>query len=100
MPRKPDHSPVNNTCPLIDEVIAILDKIDTEDKSEIREANELMEKIRDANSTLREWGNGQYEDREAAEESEERKSRDLADAEEKIAELEQEIEDLKAQINQ
>lgn len=54
-----DYAPVKNTCPMIDEVISVFDEVDFSDtdyKTQ-EEAIYVMEKIREANSSLREWGN-------------------------------------------
>jgi len=61
-----DNSPVSETCPSIDKVISI------------------MEDIRDANSSLREWGNELYYE--------------LDEAKSTIRDLEREIDDLKAEV--
>lgn len=62
-----DASGIPNTCPTIDDAIY------------------LMNKVRDANSELRDFGNRMYEEKE--------------DALEKINELEKQIEELKSEIS-
>lgn len=68
MGRYTDYAPIENTCPMIDDVISTLLSIDwnLEDENEC-ELNQrfirlqgVMEDIRCANSTLREWGNEQF----------------------------------------
>ena len=61
MYRGSDNSPVENTCPMIDEVIAAISVADFGDSnSDNKYLTKLMEKIRLANGDLREWGNEQY----------------------------------------
>ena len=68
MARYRDNAPVGYTCPMIDQVISFLEKIDwnLEDEEEndlsieCKEMVEVMEKIRKANDTLRTWGNEEY----------------------------------------
>ena len=48
-----DESGVNQTCPLIDDVISIIHDSDLDNK---KEAIELLEKIRSDNERLRKWG--------------------------------------------
>jgi FtsZ-binding cell division protein ZapB len=65
MARNDDHAPIGHTCPMIDEVISYISSIDFDlnDESEVLlndggiDAVKTLEKIREANSTLRSWGN-------------------------------------------
>lgn len=61
MTRK-DVSPVRETCPMIDEVIAFIESTESEDisRSAITDIVHVMEEIRKANRELREWGNDEY----------------------------------------
>ena len=58
--------PVENTCPLIDKVINLCNKIQSEEDLDIisncvDDIMTIMEKIREANSDLRSWGEELYE---------------------------------------
>lgn len=70
-----DNAPIGNTCPIIDEVLTYVEDLsnnlkyiprgEQEDfKGSVDRINKLMEDIRDANSTLREWGNEQHNEKE------------------------------------
>lgn len=53
-----DHSPVKNTCPWINKVIAVLRDCECKyNSNDIDDAIDALESVRDANSELREWGN-------------------------------------------
>lgn len=59
--RKTDNSPVGNTCPWIDEAIYVLEQSKCYwNESEVDNAVKALEKVRDANSELRDWGNELY----------------------------------------
>jgi chaperonin cofactor prefoldin len=65
-----DNAPVRNTCPTIDNVIYKIETAIDEAESIIKKLSEAlreMETIRDDNTTLREWGNEQYDRAETAE---------------------------------
>jgi len=84
-----DNAPVPHTCPVIDEVITAIDSIDWEDTS----WNKIylikkMEHIRDANYSLRTWGNEKQDDCEKLEDK-------IEELEYKIESLSDELEDLK-----
>jgi len=65
MARITDYAPIGNTCPIIDTVINWIESIDwdenndeqTEYKIQSKEIVAEMEKIRQANTKLRQWGN-------------------------------------------
>jgi predicted RNase H-like nuclease (RuvC/YqgF family) len=71
MPRKTDNAPIKNTCPQIDKVIYFLEKIEwdllDDDEKELSfeclEIVQIMEEIRNANDTLRTWGNEEYQNK-------------------------------------
>ena len=93
MARYRDNSNVKETCPMIDEVIGFLLKIewlDNEDEQELKKESELLvntlEEIRDCNKSLRDWGNEQYKERN--------------EFEEQVEDLEKEIEQLKLKLNE
>ncbi len=100
MGRYTDQAPVGNTCPIIDEVIAFLENIefnlDDEDESDLdvgrKHSLNLLERIRTANQTLREWGNEMYQDREYWEKDSDEKAREIISLQEQIISLEKEYE--------
>ena len=61
MSRYNDNAPIGHTCPKIDSVISIIHALymssEEMTKQEYADFEKLMEEIRSANSTLREWGN-------------------------------------------
>lgn len=96
MGRNKDNSPVGQTCPIIDDVISMAHAwysgSEVVSKSEYQDFEKKMEKIRSANSTLREWGNEQYYNSDSLES-------DLDDANKEISNLQSEIEYLRKQIS-
>src|SRR5688572_5049408 len=95
MARSRDNAPIGHTCPKIDDVISMVhDFYKSGGEMSVYDYNSFekkMEQIRDANSTLREWGN---EQNQLAEEYE----KDLDDAKDEIADLRDEIKALKSEI--
>jgi chromosome segregation ATPase len=95
MGRRGDNAPIGQTCPLIDETISQVHNwyMDSEEisKNEYQGFEQRMEKIREANSTLREWGNEQCK---LAEEYE----KDLDYWKDQAETLTQEIKDLQSDI--
>lgn len=69
MARYRDYSDVPNTCPLIDEVISAINSVDWGEDNywDAKTVVEIMEKIRKANSELREWGNALYREKDELE---------------------------------
>ena len=97
MARRGDNAPIGHTCPKIDSVISEIHSLylssEEMSKTQYTLFEKLMEEIRLANSTLREWGNEQYE---RAEEFE----RDLDHANGEISDLKDEVESLKSEIKE
>jgi polyhydroxyalkanoate synthesis regulator phasin len=95
MSRYSDNAPIGHTCPKIDSVISQIHALymssEEMTKQEYAEFEKLMEEIRSANSTLREWGN---EENKKAEEFE----KDLDYEKSRVANLESEVEDLKKEV--
>ena len=61
MDRRYDNSPVAYTCPLIDDVIGVLEKSRCDfNDHEVYNAIKTLEEIRSATSELRDWGNRLY----------------------------------------
>lgn len=107
MPRY-DNAPIGNTCPIIDEALSLMDiswDLDNEDESDcaknLTKAMELIEQVRGANSTLREWGNEMCKERDDFENEVDALTRRIAEMERdynsEIASLEQQIEELKSE---
>ena len=90
-----DNAPVPHTCPLIDGAISYIESIDwnmdEKDERDLfddgKKVIEILEKVRQANSALRDWGNDLYKEKDEIE-------RDLDYATRKIIELEQEIKSI------
>lgn len=82
--RRGDNSPVDYTCPLIDEVISFIEDLDGECVSgySVRSMVNVLEKIRKANTELREWGNDMYQELEDSK----------SDYEDQLAKLENDLE--------
>lgn len=66
MSRFRDNSGIPNTCPKIDEVISAIKSVDWGDDNywDEKGLTEIMEKIRNANSELRDWGNEMNRERD------------------------------------
>ena len=61
MARHKDHSPVEHTCPWIDEAIDVLRNSECGyNTAEVNSAIQSLEKVRSANDELRSWGNELY----------------------------------------
>lgn len=97
MGRRDDNAPIGHTCPKIDSVIQAIHSlyISSEEmtRQQYTDFEKLMEEIRSANSTLREWGN---EECRRADELE----KDLDDANRQLDNLKEEIESLKSEIKE
>lgn len=104
MPRRGDHTGIDQTCPLIDKVRDFIEGINDDDTgSDLKKAGDeaclLLEKIRKMNSDLRDFGNNQSESLEEMEKDRDY-YQDLADKHEKEIEyLKSEIKDLEKEIN-
>jgi predicted nucleic acid-binding Zn-ribbon protein len=81
-----DQSGINNTCPLIDDVINAINDVDWSDNNHYDEKSliAILEKIRTANSNLRVWGNDMHNERNEFE-------KDLDYANDRIQQLEREL---------
>lgn len=101
MSRYKDNSPVPQTCPLIDNVISIVDTIyryyEAVTIKEKEEIESVMEKIRKANSDLREWGNEMCNEKEELENTLEDKERYINKLETENKELKERVEYLELQ---
>lgn len=60
-----DNSGINETCPIIDNVIRFIDSLSDGDVpyQDKKDAIDYMEEIRSMNAKLREWGNEMYVER-------------------------------------
>lgn len=106
MSRYSDNSGVSHTCPKIDEVIEFLNKIDW-DLDDEYESNlayettkmiEVMEEIRTANSTLRDWGNDMCRERDEVQKDLEYYQSKNEDLEDEVKELREEVEELEERV--
>lgn len=83
MSRYKDNSGIKETCPWIDEAIDVLEKSQCEyNYSEAKSAIASLEKVRSANSDLRDWGNSLY--------------REVEELKDEIKCLEKRIEDMES----
>ena len=66
MSRYRDNSGIDHTCPKIDEVISAIDSVNWDEDNywDAKTVTEIMEKIRKANSDLRDWGNQMCRERD------------------------------------
>lgn len=103
MSRYDDYAPIGNTCPMINNVISFLEKLNLEDKDLSIECIEMvkeMEKIRDANYTLRKWGNSECREREGFEKERDDFEKDIKNLNFDIEDLHTEIKNLNKRINE
>jgi len=110
MARWNDNAPVGNTCPKIDNVIAIVDNlteydINNEDEfsnmeKEIKEAIGIMENIRSDNSELREWGNELHREKTDLENTVYQLQQRVSELERENSNYSDEIKDLEEQISE
>lgn len=98
-----DNSYVPQTCPMIDRVIRIVcDTGNSEDPlsgSEIKEVETLMEKIRSANSDLRDWGNEKYDEAYQFEKDNDQLKDQVSELEEEVKRLKKEVSELEEQLS-
>jgi len=88
MRRYNSREPVGHTCPDIDDIISSVEYLSSEcTKATCDDIIQKMEKVRDANSKLRDWG---YEESQRVDELEEK----VSDLESEISTLEDKVEDL------
>jgi len=89
--------PVENTCPLIDTIIGIIEDCYLEFprepflKKQFDMSKPILEEIRTANSSLREWGGKNAEEADEFEEKFDDAEKKIDTLERRIAELEQTI---------
>lgn len=112
MSRHYDNAPIGNTCPIIDNIIGKMEiakreaeyllkqkDIDVDEEAnsivgEMLDAIHEIEKVRAANSELRDWGNEEYKRAEEAERERNEAIRDKKFLQEEIYELKAKIEEL------
>ncbi len=84
-----DHAPVGVTCPMIDQVIDKLTRLMQSEQAleryELDDLEKTLNKIRNHNAELRQWGNDLY--------------KETQEAEVRISNLEGELETLKQDLN-
>ncbi len=94
-----DNAYVPYTCPMIDEVIAAIESIEWDDTRWTKnDLIDTMEKIREANDSLRNWGNEKYTDCEELETQIESLEKDINYRNIEIDDLSNEIKDLNNEI--
>lgn len=101
MARYRDQAPVGNTCPLIDEVISAVEDATFEENIwwDKESVTAILEKIRSANSELREWGNYEYERAEDAEKERDNFEAEKLDLEEELRELKERVAELEEELS-
>lgn len=98
MARNKDYSGVELTCYLIDNVISQIDNSEDEDLDK-RELINLLEQIRKANSSLRDWGNELYEEKEDLENEVSNLKNQIIDLNEELSSKIDEITSLNEEIS-
>ena len=103
MPR--DNAPIKNTCPIIDDVVRYVDDwrnrySDDESESEFKDALSILEDIRSANSTLRDWGNEEYKRAEDLEKERDELQKENERLQSDITYLQSEMQYYQAQLNE
>jgi hypothetical protein len=96
MGRYNDNAPIGHTCPKIDAVISYLKSIKFDSALDVYELNleeserdeviELMEVIRAANSTLRDWGNQECKEKEEFEEERDELAKEVEELKQRMLE--------------
>lgn len=105
MARRGDPTDVDQTCPLIDEVLRFIEAVSTDNQDnedyqkDCDRAEQVLEMIRTANSKLREFGIEQYERANKFENDFERSSNRIDELEYTIMSLEKECNSLASEIN-
>jgi len=104
-----DNAPIGNTCPMINNVIDVLNNLDSYDvnnsdellemQSEVKKGIEILEQIRSANSDLREWGNDLYCDKEDLEKENDNLKDEVSELQSKISQLESEIDEIQIELD-
>lgn len=102
MARRTDYAPIGNTCPMIDRVIdlvkVIYDEYEEFSQADYKSFEELMEKIREANSTLRDWGNDECLRAAELEKELDRANSTIEDLKDDAKSLQEEIKSLEKQV--
>lgn len=103
MARYNDNAPIGNTCPMIDEVIAFIEHLrfehsNDDNSKDFKDALGLMEDIRKANKSLRDWGNEEYKRAEDAEDDCGRAKKEVSQLEDEVADMQKEIDSLKDEV--
>lgn len=118
MGRRRDNAPIGHTCPIIDDVIALMENAKSEaewmnknpDEDSASESNMIIdflsdairtiEKVREANETLRDWGNDLYEELDNANKEISELEEENSELGDRISELEQKVDDLEYDLNE
>lgn len=96
-----DNAPIGDTCPMINEVIDACNDVDwtVSNRYTLKSVTEIMEKIRTANATLREWGNELCEQTSDLESEIDDLKSDLKEKESEIEYLNDQIKELQKQLD-
>ena len=93
------NAPVPYTCPMIDKVISAIESIEWDDTQWPKnDLIDTMEKIRESNDSLRNWGNEKYDDCEELGTQIESLEKDINYLNIEIGDLSNEIKDLNNEI--
>lgn len=110
MGRNKDNLPIGNTCPMIDDVIRDVKDLHSyygmdmsedgqEEVDRIKNnALSVLEDIRGANSTLRDWGNEQYSERDELYDKCSEYEKQIHDLEHDLSKVEDRVEKLEDEI--
>ncbi len=97
-----DNAPVPHTCPMINEIISAIESIEWGEDSywTKEELVEKMEKIRSANSKLRDWGNEKHTECDTLEDEKSDLEKDIRNLEDEKSNLERDITELNQRIEE
>ena len=96
MARYSDNAPIGHTCPMIDSVISFINSVEwSEEEKDLEDESEkallTLEEIREANSTLRDWGNDECKRANEFENDLDYANRQIKDLESEIASLKKDV---------
>jgi peptidoglycan hydrolase CwlO-like protein len=99
-----DNAPIKNTCPIIDDVVRYVDgfykDFATEyNESDFKDVYSILEHIRNANSTLRDWGNEEYERANELEKQVDELDKENTNLKSDIKYLEDRVKELEEDLN-
>jgi len=88
-----DNAPIGNTCPIINDVVRYIEgfKFDEDFEYEKSQCLSVVEDIRSANQTLRDWGNEMHDEKEELQGQVDSLESEVVDLKDKIEALESEL---------